>query len=91
MPTYDYYCPKCKEWFEKMNRSFDEASYPCPLCGTNAKRAEVYEEQYTRTESGGMQGRMGKAGTLSEGAERMARHSDTILKETGRRSGMGLR
>ena len=94
MPTYDFCCSKCKgsnKWFDKRDCSFDLDSWPCPVCGTNAKRAELYEEQYTRTDSAGMQGRMGKAGTLSEQAERFARNSDTIRKETGNRSGMGLR
>ena len=94
MPTYDYHCPKCprsEAWFEERHRSFGDVTWPCPICGTTAKRAELYDSQYTRTESGGMQGRMGKAGDLSEQAERMARNSDTIRKETGHKSGMGLR
>jgi len=38
-----------------------------------------------------MQGRMGRAGTISEGAERFGRNSNTIKKETGHESGLGLR
>ena len=91
MPIYNYYCQKCSDWFDEMHRSVEDATWPCPVCGTNAKRAELYAEQYTRTDSAGMQGRMGKAGDLSEQAERFARNSDTIRKETGHHSGMGLR
>jgi putative FmdB family regulatory protein len=91
MPTYDFKCLKCNDWFEERHCSFEDVFRPCPVCGTNSKRAELYDSQYTRTESGGMQGRMGKAGTLSEDAERFARNSDTIRKETGHLSGMGLR
>jgi putative FmdB family regulatory protein len=89
MPLYDYHCPKCR-WFEA-RRGVEDYFTPCPQCGTSAKREAVYAEQYTRTESGGMQGRMGKAGDLSEGAERIARNSMAIEKETGRKSGPVLR
>ena len=89
MPLYDYKCPACG-YFEA-RRGLEDALIPCPQCGETAKREAVYAEQYTRTDSAGMQGRMGKAGDLSESAERFARNSDTIRKETGHRSGMGLR
>ena len=89
MPRYDYKCPQCG-YFEA-RRGVEDSFTPCPQCGEPAKREAIYTEQYTRTDSAGMQGRMGKAGDLSEQAERYARNSDTIRKETGRRSGMGLR
>jgi putative FmdB family regulatory protein len=89
MPTYDYRC-KCGEITEA-RRGVEVSSLPCPLCGGTAHRVPVYEEQYTRTDSGGMQGRMGKAGTIPESVERYARNSATIEKETGNKSGLKLR
>ena len=89
MPTYIYHC-QCGESIEA-RRGLEDYFIPCDLCGGTAHRQSVYTDQYTRTDSGGMQGKMGKAGTLSEQAERYARNSDTIRKETGRRSGLGLR
>ncbi len=89
MPIYDYRC-ECGEVTEA-RRGLEDYFIPCPLCGDTAKRVPIYEEQYTRTDSGGMQGRMGKAGTIPESVERYARNSATIEKETGNKSGLKLR
>ena len=89
MPLYDFLC-ECGEITEK-RQGYDVAVIPCPLCGGSAKRQAVYLEQYTRTESGGMQGKMGSSHKLAEGAERVARNSVAIEKETGQKSGPRLR
>ena len=89
MPLYIYVCRLGHE--TEQRRGLEESSIPCPRCNATAPRQAVYVEQYTRTDSGGMQGRMGKAGALSEGAERLARNSMTIAKETGQKSGPVLR
>ena len=89
MPTYDYRC-KCGEVTEA-RRGLEDYFIPCASCGETAHRVPVYQEQYTRTDSGGMQGRMGKAGTIPESVERYARNSATIEKETGNKSGLKLR
>ena len=89
MPLYDYVCALGHT--TEARRGIDVTVIRCSLCGGTAHRQAIYTDQYTRTDSGGMQGKMGKAGTLSEQAERYARNSDTIRKETGRRSGLGLR
>lgn len=89
MPLYIYVCRLGHE--TEQRRGLEESSIPCPRCGDTAPRQAVYVEQYTRTDSGGMQGRMGKAGTISEGMERYARNSMTIEKETGNQSGLKLR
>ena len=90
IPIYDYSCA-CGEVTEKLWQRVEDSSILCPACGHSARRVEVYESQYTRTDSGGMQGRMGKAGTIPEGVERYARNSATIEKETGNKSGLKLR
>ena len=89
MPLYDYRCPN--RHTTEARGGLEESSTPCASCGEPAQRQAVYVDQYTRTDSGGMQGRMGKAGTLAEGAERLARNSMTIEKETGQKSGPVLR
>ncbi len=40
MATYAYYCAKCKAPFEELQRSPDDATWPCPVCGTISKRAD---------------------------------------------------
>jgi len=85
MPLYEYSCSLGHT--TEARRGYEDVKIECPLCGDMA----VYADQYTRTDSGGMQGRMGRAGTLSEGAERFGRNSNTIKKETGHESGLGLR
>ncbi len=89
MPRYDYQCSNGHT--TEARRGMNVTSISCPLCGGTAHRVPVYEEQYTRTDSGGMQGRMGKAGTIPESVERYARNSATIEKETGNKSGLKLR
>ena len=89
MPIYLYSCRYGHT--NQQRRGLDDNSISCPDCGEMAFRHEVYTDQYTRTESGGMQGRMGKSGTISEDAERFGRNSLTIKKETGADSGLGLR
>ena len=89
MPTYIYVCRLGHE--TQQRRGLEESSISCPFCGDTAPRQAVYAEQYTRTDSGGMQGRMGKAGTIPESVERHARNSATIEKETGNKSGLKLR
>ena len=89
MPVYDYSCGDGHT--VERREGYETVSINCPYCGQPSYRRAVYREQYTRTESGGMQGKMGRAGTLSEGAERFGRNSNTIKKETGVKSGLGLR
>lgn len=90
MPLYNYWCSSCDELTEE-RRGYEDYLISCSLCGGTAHRQAVYESQYTRTDSGGMQGRMGKAGTIPESVERYARNSATIEKETGDKSGLKLR
>ena len=89
MPIYDYRCSLGHT--TEARRGVEVSSLPCPLCGGSAHRVPVYESQYTRTESGGMQGKMGRVDNLSEGAERVARNSEAIEKTTGKKSGPRLR
>ena len=89
MPLYDYSCRAGHTTEQRGN--YDTVVIRCPVCRRNAYRHAAYEEQYTRTESGGRSGRLGSSVKLTEGQERNARHSDTILKETGAKSGIGLR
>jgi len=39
MPTYEYFCPQCRQEFELM-RPFSqaEAPAPCPKCGTPGEK-----------------------------------------------------
>jgi hypothetical protein len=90
VPRYNYWCSSCDELTEE-RRGYEDYLIPCSLCGGTAHRQAVYESQYTRTESGGMQGRMGRVDNLSEGQERVARNSEMIEKETGQKSGPRLR
>ncbi len=89
MALYDYACSLGHT--TEARRGMDVTVISCPFCGDIAPRQAVYAEQYTRTDSGGMQGRMGKAGTIPESVERYARNSATIEKETGNKSGLKLR
>lgn len=89
MPLYDYTCRLGHT--EEARGGYEESSRPCGLCGEAAFRHAAYEEQYTRTETGGRGGRLGSSKKLTEGEERYARNSDTIKKETGFKSGVGLR
>lgn len=38
MATYLYHCTYCKDTFEEMWRAPDDCIWPCPVCGTAAKR-----------------------------------------------------
>jgi len=89
MPLYDW---SCRNGHTVEGRGgYEESSRPCGYCGETAYRHACYEEQYTRTETGGRGGRLGSSKKLTEGEERYARNTDTILKETGVKSGVGLR
>lgn len=89
MPLYDFTCG-CGHTVES-RQGYEDSTIACPVCGGMAYREACYLEQYTRTDSGGMQGRMGKAGTIPESIERYARNSATIERETGNKSGLKLR
>ena len=89
MPLYDWNCPNGHT--TEARGGYEESSRPCEVCGVAAYRASCYVDQYTRTETGGRGGRLGSSKKLSEGEERYARNTDTIKKETGFKSGVGLR
>ena len=38
MPTYDYFCEKCKVRFEAVNRIPDRHYSACPSCGERARK-----------------------------------------------------
>jgi len=88
MPLYEYVC-RLGHMTER-RAGYDDSSILC-FCADLAFRVPAYPDQYVFTESGGRGGRLSRAGKLSEGQERYARNSDTILKETGFKSGAGLR
>jgi len=91
MPFYDYSCRLGHT--TESRESYETAKIKCPDCGDTAYRLAVYQSQYTRTESGGMSGGMGRprSEVVSSAAERVARNSRTIKKETGIESGPVLR
>lgn len=89
MPLYEYVCPH-GHMTEARGR-LEESSRVCSLCPETAHRVPAYEDQYVFTESGGRGGKLGRSQKLTEGQERYARNSNTILKETGVKSGVGLK
>lgn len=38
MPIYEYRCQNCDKVFEKIERSFEEHTEPCPACGGESQR-----------------------------------------------------
>ncbi len=38
MPIYEYSCPECHHVFEEWQKDFQERSFQCPVCGSEAKR-----------------------------------------------------
>ena len=89
MPLYDFSC--LNGHTVEARGGYEESSRPCEFCGETAYRHAAYLDQYTRTETGGRGGRLGSSKKLTEGEERYARNTDTIKKETGFKSGVGLR
>ena len=53
MPIYEYYCPDCKEKFEKLCRfnQVNEAA-SCPRCKHNSKRVLSRFAMFTKDSSG---------------------------------------
>ena len=89
MPLYSYTCSLGHT--TDLRAGLDQMKIACPYCPERAYRHACYPDQYVFTESGGRGGRLGRAGKLTESQERYARNSNTIEKETGIKSGIGLR